>query len=66
MTVWDLRERSSRENCDRVDSMPKQELSFKDWATDFPLGGVFGAVSKTFIAPIECVKFLIQTQNANP
>ena len=33
-----------------VDSMPQQELSFKDWATDFLLGGVSGAVSKTFPA----------------
>ena len=46
--------------------MPQQELSFKDWATDFLLGGVFGAVSKTLTAPIERVKFLFQTQNAIP
>ena len=58
--------RSGRENCDRVDSMPQQELSFKDLATDFLLGGVFGAFSKTFTAPIERVKLVIQTQNANP
>merc|ERR1719188_957832 len=30
------------------------------------LGGVSGAVSKTFTAPIERVKLLIQTQDANP
>jgi solute carrier family 25 (adenine nucleotide translocator) protein 4/5/6/31 len=46
--------------------MPKQELSFKDWATDFLLGGVSGAVSKTLTAPIERVKLVIQTQDANP
>ena len=46
--------------------MPQQELSFKDLATDFLLGGVFGAVSKTFTAPIERVKLVIQSQNANP
>jgi solute carrier family 25 (adenine nucleotide translocator) protein 4/5/6/31 len=33
---------------------------------DFCLGGVSGAVSKTFTAPIERVKLLIQTQDANP
>jgi len=44
----------------------KEELSFQAWATDFCLGGVSGAVSKTFTAPIERVKLLIQTQDANP
>merc|ERR1719235_3059297 len=33
---------------------------------DFCLGGVSGAVSKTITAPIERVKLLIQTQDANP
>ena len=46
--------------------MPQQELSFKDLATDFLLGGVFGAFSKTFTAPIERLNSLIQTQNAIP
>jgi len=46
--------------------MPKDELSFQAWAMDFGLGGVSGAVSKTFTAPIERVKLLIQTQDANP
>ena len=59
-------ERSGRENCDRVDSMPQQELTFKDWVTNFLLQGVSGAVSKTLTAPIERVKLVIQTQNANP
>jgi solute carrier family 25 (adenine nucleotide translocator) protein 4/5/6/31 len=44
----------------------KDELSFGAWAADFCLGGVAGAVSKTFTAPIERVKLLIQTQDANP
>jgi solute carrier family 25 (adenine nucleotide translocator) protein 4/5/6/31 len=48
------------------DIMPKEEVSFQAWATDFCLGGVAGAVSKTFTAPIERVKLLIQTQDANP
>merc|ERR1712093_794208 len=48
------------------ETMPKEELSFTAWATDFCLGGVSGAVSKTLTAPIERVKLLIQTQDANP
>jgi len=38
----------------------------KEWAMDFALGGVSGAVAKTMTAPIERVKLLIQTQDANP
>jgi len=44
----------------------QQEVSFEAWAKDFCLGGVSGAVSKTLTAPIERVKLLIQTQDANP
>ena len=33
---------------------------------DFLAGGVSGAVSKTLTAPIERVKLVIQTQDANP
>jgi len=33
---------------------------------DFTAGGVSGAVSKTITAPIERVKLIIQTQDANP
>jgi len=33
---------------------------------DFTLGGVSGAVAKTCTAPIERVKLIIQTQDANP
>jgi len=46
--------------------MAKGEVSFQAWAMDFGLGGVSGAVSKTLTAPIERVKLLIQTQDANP
>jgi len=35
-------------------------------AKDFMAGGVSGAVSKTITAPIERVKLIIQTQDANP
>jgi solute carrier family 25 (adenine nucleotide translocator) protein 4/5/6/31 len=46
--------------------MAKAESNFQAWAMDFCLGGVSGAVSKTLTAPIERVKLLIQTQDANP
>merc|ERR1711897_59511 len=39
---------------------------FKDFAIDFALGGVSGAVAKTLTAPIERIKLVIQTQDANP
>merc|ERR1712183_610517 len=37
-----------------------------DFLIDFAAGGVSGAVSKTITAPIERVKLVIQTQDANP
>lgn len=37
----------------------------KDFAIDFMIGGVSAAVSKTAVAPIERVKLLLQTQDAN-
>jgi len=50
--------------------MSKKETTFTDtalgFARDFTLGGVSGAVAKTITAPIERVKLLIQTQDANP
>jgi solute carrier family 25 (adenine nucleotide translocator) protein 4/5/6/31 len=46
--------------------MGKQEVSFQAWAMDFGLGGVSGAFAKTLTAPIERVKLVIQTQDANP
>merc|ERR1719223_1706184 len=41
----------------------KKESNFM---VDFLAGGVSAAVSKTVVAPIERVKMLIQTQDANP
>merc|ERR1740127_152643 len=37
-----------------------------DFLIDFAAGGVSGAISKTLTAPIERVKLVIQTQDANP
>jgi len=38
----------------------------QDFLIDFSLGGFSGAVAKTMTAPIERVKLIIQTQDANP
>jgi solute carrier family 25 (adenine nucleotide translocator) protein 4/5/6/31 len=46
--------------------MGKGEVSLQAWAMDFGLGGVSGAFAKTLTAPIERVKLVIQTQDANP
>jgi solute carrier family 25 (adenine nucleotide translocator) protein 4/5/6/31 len=37
-----------------------------DFLINFSLGGVSGAIAKTITAPIERVKLIIQTQDANP
>merc|ERR1711970_151638 len=50
---------------ERVKTMPKGG-SFTDFFIDFAAGGVSGAISKTITAPIERVKLVIQTQDANP
>jgi len=36
-----------------------------DFLRDFMIGGVSAAISKTAVAPIERVKLLLQTQDAN-
>merc|ERR1712178_322269 len=46
--------------------MPGKGSSIQDFLIDFAAGGVSGAVSKTLTAPIERVKLVIQTQDANP
>lgn len=43
---------------------PKKKDS--NFLVDFALGGVSGAIAKTCTAPIERVKLIIQTQDANP
>jgi solute carrier family 25 (adenine nucleotide translocator) protein 4/5/6/31 len=44
----------------------KKAKSLNDFLFDFAAGGVSGAISKTITAPIERVKLVIQTQDANP
>lgn len=40
--------------------------SFSGFLIDFALGGVSGAIAKTCFAPLDRVKMIIQTQDANP
>jgi len=44
----------------------KKESSVIGFLKDFTIGGASGAVAKTITAPIERVKIIIQTQDANP
>jgi len=47
----------------RVKEIQRKAKSPKDFATDFMMGGVAAAISKTIAAPIERVKLLIQNQD---
>ncbi|KRX02866.1 Mitochondrial carrier domain [Pseudocohnilembus persalinus] len=44
----------------------KKQSGLQKFATDFLLGGVSAAISKTAVAPIERIKLVFQTQDANP
>jgi len=44
----------------------KNTSSLTNFLADFAAGGISGAVAKTATAPIERVKLIIQTQDANP
>jgi len=43
-----------------------QDSGMKKFAIDFTLGGFSGAIAKTITAPIERIKLVVQTQDANP
>jgi solute carrier family 25 (adenine nucleotide translocator) protein 4/5/6/31 len=45
--------------------MGEEKKAKKSFMTDFLIGGVSAAVSKTVVAPIERVKLLLQVQDAN-
>ena len=44
----------------------KEEFSLLNFSADFAAGGISAAIAKTATAPIERVKLIIQTQDANP
>lgn len=46
--------------------MAKQGGDMQAFLIDFALGGFSGAVAKTLTAPIERIKLVVQTQDANP
>lgn len=48
------------------DGKKAQSSGVTKFLTDFAIGGISGAFAKTCTAPIERVKILIQTQDANP
>lgn len=44
----------------------KKPMNYKKFFADLAAGGTAGGISKTIVAPIERVKLLLQTQDANP
>merc|ERR1712025_439908 len=50
----------------RTTTAAMTDSKLQAFAIDFALGGTSGAISKTLTAPIERVKLVIQTQDANP
>jgi len=49
-----------------ADPKKQDKVNPFSFLVDFTLGGVSGAIAKTVTAPIERVKLIIQTQDANP
>jgi len=50
---------------DKMTEIKKKSRGGMDFLKDFMVGGVSAAISKTCVAPIERVKLLLQTQDAN-
>jgi len=46
--------------------MAKEGSNMQAFLLDFALGGFSGAIAKTLTAPIERIKLVVQTQDANP
>lgn len=63
-TPTDLSEGSTRILA--ASSADDQAQKTKKFFADLAAGGTAGAISKTIVAPIERVKLLLQTQDANP
>ena len=47
-------------------AMAQDNSALTSFLMDFALGGLSGAIAKTMTAPIERIKLVIQTQDANP
>jgi solute carrier family 25 (adenine nucleotide translocator) protein 4/5/6/31 len=49
----------------KMSAAPKGDSKTFDFVKDFMIGGVSAAISKTFIAPVERVKLILQNQDAS-
>ncbi|CAK63139.1 unnamed protein product (macronuclear) [Paramecium tetraurelia] len=63
--VIKIRKLMNTQICSKISKRFIFILQMADFIRDFMIGGVSAAVSKTAVAPIERVKLLLQTQDAN-